>query len=93
MRNVSLCGFVRMMSCKKRMGMSGMRVMSRDLIMTRRVVPGCFLMVLHGLFMVLGCLYMMAVRRMVLVRCFLSHVSSPFVVSIYEIRALREGDV
>ncbi len=73
MRNVSLCGFVRMMSCKKRMGMSGMRVMSRDLIMTCRVVPSCFLMLLHGLLVVLGRLRMMAVRGMVLVRCFLSH--------------------
>ena len=93
MRNVSLCRFVRMMSCKKRMGMSGMRVMSRDLIMTCRVVPGCLLMVLHSLFMLLGRLYMMVMRRMVLVRCFLSHVSSPFVVSISKRRALREDDV
>ena len=34
MQNVSLCGFVCMMSCKKRVGMSGMRVMSRGLVMT-----------------------------------------------------------
>jgi hypothetical protein len=40
-------------------------------------------MLLHRLLVVLGRLRMMAVRRMVLVRCFLSHVSSPFVESIF----------
>jgi hypothetical protein len=34
MRNVSLCGLACMMRCKKRMGMSGVRVMSCGLVMT-----------------------------------------------------------
>ena len=68
MRNVGLCGFARMMSCMKRMGMSGMRMMSRDLMMTFRVVPGCFLMVLHSLLVMLGGLGMVAMRRMLFVR-------------------------
>ncbi len=68
MRNVSLCAFACLMRCKKRMGMSGIRVMSRDLIMTCRVVTGGFLMVLHSLFMMLSRLYMMAMRWMLLVR-------------------------
>ncbi len=72
-----LCSFARMMSCMKRVGMSGMCVMSRGLMMTRGVMRGCFLVVLHSLLVMLGGLGMVAMRRMLLMRWFLSHVFSP----------------
>jgi hypothetical protein len=88
MRNVSLCAFVCVMGCMKRMGVSGMRVMSRDLVMTCCVVSGRFLMVLHSQFMVLSRHYMVLLRRMMVLRCFLSHVSSSLVAGRFEASGL-----
>ncbi len=88
MRKVGFCSLVRIMSCMKHMRVGSLRVMSSLLNLTGSVMRGCFLVVLRSLLMVLGSLHMMAMRRMLFVRWFLSHVSSPFVVGIPETRDL-----
>ncbi len=64
MRDVRLCGFARMMFCMQGMGMSGMRVMSRRLMVAGGVVPGSFLVVLRSVLVMFGGLGMMAVGGM-----------------------------
>lgn len=75
MRDVRLRGFAGVMGRMQGMGMSGMRVMSRRLMMSRCVVPGSFLVVLGSMLVMFGGLGMMAVRGMAL--RFLWHKSSP----------------
>ncbi len=66
MRDMRLCGFAGVMFRMQGVGMSGMRVMSRRLMMTGGVVPGSFLVVLRSVLVMFGGLGMMAVRGMAL---------------------------
>ena len=72
------CSLAGMMGCLKRMGMGGMGVMSCLFGMTGSVLRGRLLVMLHGMLVMFGGLGVMSLRRMLLVRWILGHVSSPF---------------
>ncbi len=78
MRYVGLGRFACVMSGMQGMRMSGMRVMSRLLMMTGGVVGGRLFMVFSRVLVVLGGLRVMSVRRMGAVRWFFSHGMFPF---------------
>jgi hypothetical protein len=73
----------------QRVGARAVRMMSRLLMMTGSVMRGGFLVVLHGVFVMLGGLGMMAMGRMMVVRRFLSHAYSPFFLSVSRVRCPR----
>ena len=59
MRCVRLGGFVSMVSRMQRVGMGDVRVLSRLLMMSGRVMRSCFLVMLHSLLMMLSSLGVM----------------------------------
>ena len=61
----------------QRVGMGDVRVLSRLLMMSGRVMRSCFLVMLHSLLMMLSSLGVMTMSWMTDVRWFLSHVCSP----------------
>jgi hypothetical protein len=70
-----------MVSRLQRVGMGDVRVLGRLVMMSGRVMRRCFLVMLHSLLMMLSGLGVMTMSRMTDVRCFLSHVCSPLMVS------------
>ncbi len=73
---MGLCSLTGMMGSVKRMGMSGVGVMSGRLMMSGCVVPGSFLVMLRSMLVMFGGLRVMGMCRMGL-SGFLSHAFSP----------------
>jgi hypothetical protein len=69
MLDVKLRCFRRMVGCMGMMPVRGVRVMRCRLVVTGLVVPRRFTMVLRGMLVMLCCF-------MVMMRCFLGHISS-----------------
>ena len=67
MRDMRLRGLPGVMSSVQRMRVRGMGVLSSLFMVPGRVVPSGFLVVLHRVLVMFGCLGMMALRRMMLV--------------------------